>query len=182
MCFSVKVFIMRMKNKEKNDQLEVDAVKRALENFGEISHTKIKREKLQDTLPKKRSIKERMVLVKKQTLEKNPRKSYFQDFSENDLFSKYDQKKLIESNNKGDEIKIISNYLKEILKNNELLIQTIFDMKKNIEQLETMNKQFQDQFMQMKAQFETRDHYYYDWEEEIVDEQGQKPVKWWVKE
>lgn len=173
---------MRMKNKEKNDQLEVDAVKRALENFGEISHTKIKREKLQDTLPKKRSIKERMVLVKKQTLEKNPRKSYFQDFSENDLFSKYDQKKLIESNNKGDEIKIISNYLKEILKNNELLIQTIFDMKKNIEQLETMNKQFQDQFMQMKAQFETRDHYYYDWEEEIVDEQGQKPVKWWVKE
>lgn len=170
---------MRTDNKEEkfSNITDIDAVKRALESIGDSTNKKTVKEKGNDNFPKRRFIRDQGVIVKKQNLEKFSRKTYFQDFSVDDKLSKYNRKLSI--TNEKDE-----NNFKTILKHIEMLVEKMALMQKQVENLEKLNIQLSEQFKSVTSSFnkpneiETVEIME---DDDIVDELGQKPVKWWIR-
>lgn len=179
-----------MQTNNKHDEFsaatDVEAVKRALENIGDSSKKPILKSASKDTIQRRRFTHDHNVIVEKQSLGDLPRKSYFHNFTDKEKLHKPARKSYVYSDQQGDELKKITHQLELLTEQNQRIEQSLLTLQKHIDRLEKLNNHLSEKInvMSMNSQQLVEkvvnnegDHE----KENVVNELGQAPVKWWIK-
>lgn len=179
---------MKINNKEEkfSNVINIDSVRRNLENMAGFSNKNLVKNKITKNSAKRRwPVKGQNIMARKQPLEECYQKIFFQEFSENNKYTKYNRYVSMACNKDEKDMSFFHKLFQNLLKSNKELVEKIFDLQKRIEHLSFINGQLLKQINHIAVN-RSKDHSmkiesFQDNEEEVVNELGQKPVKWWIR-